>query len=592
MHPSSGISFSYFWPLFLVHVVAQDFTIQSTWKDSTSNISRGDRAQVAQDAIGQLIPLIESAGAGSTSGSDASALPISTTASLFAVLALNDWITGETTYKSTIINNIPYYFSFLPNGGVSREQVNSDGLLWGLTAYYTFRAYNDSSFLSNAIKVWDHASQYLITDAQAQTGRQPTRNFTFPPQCNGSSVAGGVFWVPGVSSDGGVNGETVGPFLALSAYLAEATSNSTYTSSAELSAAFIRDHLYNGTLIWDNFDVKGCQVSDADFIFTYDSGFAIEGFSVLGNVTKNDTWTSLVPLTHSQSAHNLVATTGPFWAWTGPDDVINEGDQHSLGDARTGYKRIFIRALHEVWYRNDPNSDIAKFIASFLTVQASGQFNSIRTQAKRPGSNVYSPFWSGPTQSFEPYSQAVALYALNSAISLQVAQPVANGTPSGSTSNSPSPSSSTSSSPSTSSSFSRVGPIVGGVVAALVIVIACVVIVIWRRRSPRRCVSPSHDIDPFITQPLSIFNTSGIRTVITSTSGKRIVDQPTAQTISVDMGTATAPLAVNQEDSGRVETAGGDGPVWMRRIVENVLTQMRSERSPLQDDAPPPQYEG
>ncbi|KAI0311593.1 hypothetical protein OF83DRAFT_1177421 [Amylostereum chailletii] len=389
-------------------VAGQSFTIPSTWQNTTSSLSRTDRAQIARDAIGQLAPLIDSA----TGTIDSALTTLNATASLFASFALNDWITGDTTYKSIVVSNVPTFLGLQPDLGVA-----SDSAIWGLTAYYTFRAYNDSSFLHTATNAWDYASRHLITDAQVGAGSHPTRDFELPTQCNGSSVAGGVFSTED-SSDGAVNGETVGPFLALSAYLAEATSNSTYSSAAELSAAFIRDHLFNGTVVSYDFDVKACQVSAADFVFTHDSGFAIEGYS---------------PYIHFQvlsnslhSAESLVATSVPFPAWTNPDGVIAEDDKTKLSKVKNGFKRIFVRALHEVWLRSDPDSDIAKFIASFLTIQ----FNSIQANAKIPGSNAYSPFWDGPAfEKLHAVSQVIALYALNSAI--DIVQPASNGTASG-----------------------------------------------------------------------------------------------------------------------------------------------------------------
>ncbi|KAI0311594.1 hypothetical protein OF83DRAFT_1150226, partial [Amylostereum chailletii] len=110
MRPSSRLNLPGFFLLSSVCVVGQNFAIPSTWQNTTSNLSRTDRAQIAQDTIGQLAPLIDS-----TAGTiDALSSP-STAASLFASFALNDWITGNTTYRSIVVSSIPTYLNLHPS---------------------------------------------------------------------------------------------------------------------------------------------------------------------------------------------------------------------------------------------------------------------------------------------------------------------------------------------------------------------------------------------------------------------------------------------------------------------------------------------
>ncbi|KAI0311596.1 Six-hairpin glycosidase-like protein [Amylostereum chailletii] len=365
--------------LFPILTVAQNFTIPSTWQNPVSNFTRDQRSRITQDAIDHLIPTIDSA----IGTINALSRP-SQAASLFAVLALNDWITGNTIYKEVVTSSTRTFQSLHPDFLLSTLRLNSDSVLWGLTAYYAFRTYNDSFFLSAAVNVWDYTSQFFITEDQVNDGQHPLRNFTLPATCNGSSVAGGVFFIPDDVASASVNGETVGPFLALSAYLFEATSNETYLTSARLSARFIRDHLYTGTIIFDVFDVQTCQHSPDDFVFSYNVGFAVEGFSVLGNASKDKTWADF--------ATNLVSTSIPYPAWTSLGGIIIEEDESTLSGLRNSFKRIFTRGLHEAWYRSNPNSKMARFIAHFLSIQ----FDSIMNHATQPGSNTYSPFWGGP----------------------------------------------------------------------------------------------------------------------------------------------------------------------------------------------------
>jgi hypothetical protein len=83
------------------------------------------------------------------------------------------------------------------------------------------------------------------------------------------------------------------PF-SLSAYLYEATKDQKYLQVAELSAEFIKNHMYNGSIILDTFDLTVCGPPDSgDAAITYNSAFFIEGLAVLANVTNNATWISL-----------------------------------------------------------------------------------------------------------------------------------------------------------------------------------------------------------------------------------------------------------------------------------------------------------
>ncbi|KAI0314969.1 hypothetical protein OF83DRAFT_1085296 [Amylostereum chailletii] len=397
-------------------ISAQNFNIPSTWQVNTSSIARNDRIKIAENALRKVL--------GASSGTNPNSHSAAATASLLATLALNDWITGNSAYNTTVATILHKFsashlnFQRRSNHWV-QNPLNSDTLLWGLASFYAHRAYNCSLYLDTAVGVWNYAHQFFITEDQAAHGVQPTRNFTLRPQCNGHSLAGGVYFVPDVQSDDRVNTETVGAFLTLSAYLLEITSNKTYQDAANLSAAFIQNHL-SKTVIFDTLNTSTCETNQGTF--SYNSGFAIEGFAVLGNASSNETWTNL--------AHQLVATAVLFPTWTDPTGVIIEGavshrmfvlteNLTDLVDAKNGFKRIFVRALHEVWSRNPQDSPIAEFIASYLTVQ----FNSILSVATIPQSDVYSPFWKGPppvSGKLDALSQVITSYALNSAINLPV----------------------------------------------------------------------------------------------------------------------------------------------------------------------------
>lgn len=69
----------------------------------------------------------------------------------------------------------------------------------------------------------------------------------------------------------------------------EITDDPKYQEAAELSAAFIQNHLYNGLIIIDSISLATCSTQTD--IITYNSGFTIDGLSVLA--TKNSSWTPL-----------------------------------------------------------------------------------------------------------------------------------------------------------------------------------------------------------------------------------------------------------------------------------------------------------
>lgn len=85
--------------------------------------------------------------------------------------------------------------------------------MWGLTAIYAYRAYQQRPFLALATQIWEAYTPWVINEADAANGSHPLKNVTFQSECNGSelehsltstmgrtnkctaSVAGGVFWV-------------------------------------------------------------------------------------------------------------------------------------------------------------------------------------------------------------------------------------------------------------------------------------------------------------------------------------------------------------------------------------------------------------
>lgn len=58
---------------------------------------------------------------------------------------------------------------------------------WGLACITAYRAYNDSSVLDLAEKVWMQASEHVITADDAAAGSHPNKTVNFSATCSGGA---------------------------------------------------------------------------------------------------------------------------------------------------------------------------------------------------------------------------------------------------------------------------------------------------------------------------------------------------------------------------------------------------------------------
>ena len=79
--------------------------------------------------------------------------------------------------------------------------------------------------------------------------------------------------------------------FSLSARLLERTGDPKYRTAVELSAQFVKSHLYNGAVILDTITLSDCQ--NTNQVITYNTGYFLEGLSIYVNVTGNSTWSTL-----------------------------------------------------------------------------------------------------------------------------------------------------------------------------------------------------------------------------------------------------------------------------------------------------------
>ena len=57
--------------------------------------------------------------------------------------------------------------------------------MWGLASIYSYRAYGDPNFMEIATTVWTQYASLVISSKDADAGTHPSKNITFPSQCNG-----------------------------------------------------------------------------------------------------------------------------------------------------------------------------------------------------------------------------------------------------------------------------------------------------------------------------------------------------------------------------------------------------------------------
>ncbi|KAI0029035.1 Six-hairpin glycosidase-like protein [Vararia minispora EC-137] len=589
---------------FFAFACAQDFSVPNNWRKSTSSLSRTERSALAEGALSTLPPLINPLNG--TIGP----LNFPQTAALISVFAQFDYFNGTTTYIGNATNNLQTF-------GRLNANFYNNATQFGIAAYYCYRAYNQSYLLDMAVDVWKASLQSMITVADAQNGTHAGRTVSFQSSCPafqntpGGTTAGGVFWLVDSPTNTLVNGESIGPFMELSAYLYEGTKNQTYLDIAQLTAEFMRNHMYNGTIILDTFDVTVCGGPDTGEpgVFTYNEAFYIEGLAVLANVTGNSTWTSLV--------ENLAVSTIKFPAWTESDGINMEA--------------LLIRALRELWARTQ-NENLKQLIEAYILVQ----HNALLDLATVSGSNHYSNSWIGPPVSaLLPWGQIAALDVLNSAFDMAA--------PDGSPAQTQTPESGSPNTPTVRTPM--IGAIAGGAVGGAVGATAVVVLglMLLRRRRRRRgrhardfsiprsddgvdgALMAMHEphshgsVEPFLQQAASgssidasLGSAAGTRPAVYAPHvAKRLHDLPAAVVRSEGAGSSGGggsggggSSGYGEDSSGGGGSSGGRGgaaavdvdeeplptdPVELQRLWR-ILQRMQAESEGASEA--PPRYEG
>ncbi|KAI0090060.1 hypothetical protein BDY19DRAFT_748273 [Irpex rosettiformis] len=390
-------------PLSLLSVViAQNFEIPSNWRKPTPTPNRLDRLTLVDGLLNTVSRTLNSSGL-------FSGLTNTQTANMLCALAIGDYINSSTTSKDVVLNSLDTMFKLIPDIiGSEVPKVNSDPAIWGLAAIYAYTAYRDQVSLQYAQSMWTQLTKDLVTATTSSP--RPSGTLNISATCNDASTAGAVFFIPDDPNNMGVNGETTAAFMALSAHLYAQTLIPQYLSAATLSADFIINHLYDGKIILDGMDAGSCSLSST--LVSYNSGFTIDGLSVLAPASGNSSYSSFLS--------KLISTAVVYPHWTNTaNGVIIEGPEDENSATSNGFgvalKAILIRGLYQAYMRNLDNTDQADFIRGFITVQ----LNALLDLASVTGSNQYSPRWEGPPpKALLPWGQLAAADVLVAALGL------------------------------------------------------------------------------------------------------------------------------------------------------------------------------
>ncbi|KAF5352189.1 hypothetical protein D9758_009255 [Tetrapyrgos nigripes] len=258
---------------------AQDFGVPSSWRKPSTSRSYNERVSIARKAIDAMVPQMD------PSSAQFNGLSLWQSGNVFGSMASFDYITGSHVYKDIVMKGLKTMHNrFRPD----------DWEWWATSAFYAYKAYGDSTHLSYAISTWQYVSEYVISPKDAASGSHSRKSFSLATTCDGKTMAGGVFWQT-LPDSPVVNSITTGEYMTLSALLAEATGNSTYTKAAILTAQWIENHNINlENLVLDTIDSYTCTKGQPNnMMLTYNSGKYLEGLSVLTDVTGNNFWRSL-----------------------------------------------------------------------------------------------------------------------------------------------------------------------------------------------------------------------------------------------------------------------------------------------------------
>ncbi|KZV60859.1 hypothetical protein PENSPDRAFT_325374 [Peniophora sp. CONT] len=366
-----------------------------------------------------------------------------------------------------------------------------------MTFFAAYQAYSDSQqqqfFLESAKTSWNTAAQGFVNQAAATSGSipgVPPFESTCAPLSGGTptTVAGAVFWV----GQPIINGETIGPWIALSSSLYTATLNTTFRDAAQLSIQFVKNFLSNGTMILDTYEIQSCSLMGPG-TFTYNGGYFLQGASVYYSNVSTASAQDLAYL------NELAASLILFPGWTGVDGVnfedhiTNTTADLSQEQLSADWKAILMTGLYNCLSAGLFNDTVTSLVEQYISVQ----FNAVRELANYTTSGineqVYGPSWVTPPIHLQQY---LAFGQLAAAELLTTALGVGPGPESNSNNSSPNTVATTSAVSSQASGRQvNVGAIAGGVVGGVAVLVGILIGALCWRRKKRRVIAPVLEVE-------------------------------------------------------------------------------------------------
>ncbi|KAK0187579.1 hypothetical protein F5146DRAFT_1141005 [Armillaria mellea] len=503
---------------------AQDLTPAISWRSPNITSSKDDRISIASAAIEKAVSMLQPDGQfGGVFHSVSSVVrPFQVSSDsaylsanrLYAQMAEFDRLTNQTKYKQMLKQwfslaetadsgglNTLYALTILPGALLT----DLDAVLLnfrlehGYAVIRAYAAYQDQDFLDRAVTSWTFARQYTISKEQAASGTIDIKQFNIASSCNGATMAGGTYYNTDINNTDLYSMASVF-FLAVSALLAEATSNQTYLDAAIESANFIQSHLLNpsSNIVWYSMSSnESCSVNTAENSFN--SGIFIGGLVILANITRNVSTEAFT-----------VAAVATNTQWQGLDGII------ASSPAQPGGYYI-VQALAALYERNTTFSDLREYIKEYIGVQ----YNAVTELATSGGSNIYGVWTGPPSTSFSSDNQTIAISALLSGVQLADDQPSSKSSDNPTSTAIPSSGGSTSPLP---TKKSPTGAIVGGVVAGLAGLVIIIAGTLLLRRKRRRRNESHFAVDGSSPRMLTPFMDTSIP-VSSETSGERHMNQ-------------------------------------------------------------------
>ncbi|KAG8950704.1 hypothetical protein FRC03_012784 [Tulasnella sp. 419] len=154
--------------------------------------------------------------------------------------------------------------------------------------------------------------------------------------------------------------------MTLSSYLSERTGDPTIKLEAIRSAKCIRKHMLDSTTFLAKdciFDADNSREKENATLSCHLTGIAIEGFTVLADITGSDDWRKLA----ISMAQNAMATS----QWHGRDGILLVGSESKLyiNDDLKALKGLLARGLLTLYQRNPTNKPLRNSIRKYINVQ-------------------------------------------------------------------------------------------------------------------------------------------------------------------------------------------------------------------------------